>query len=146
MEITPSHRKGISVALTSLDEMLCVVEGWAKGREAHGVLYRERNALSLRRREQLLTEVTRIRLLLKPLLDILGLEGRAESAADDIWGMCAALRAHLMELESGPLRRYGPVSSQLGTLMDSYLPRLLEGVDRISRLVSQERGNPPARR
>jgi hypothetical protein len=145
MDISPTHRKGISVALTSLDEMLCEVEAWAKGREAQGVLYRERNTLSPARREQLLKEVTHIRQLLKPLLDVLGLEGRAETAADDIWGMCAGLRAHLMELESRPLRRYGPVPRQLGELMDAQVPKFLEGLDRISRLVSQDRGHRPTR-
>jgi len=58
MDISPNHRKGISVALTSLDEMLCAVEAWARGREAQGVLYRAQNTLSPGRREQLLTEVT----------------------------------------------------------------------------------------
>lgn len=140
MDISPNHRKGISVALTSLDEMLCAVEAWARGREAQGVLYRAQNTLSPGRREQLLTEVTLMRQLLKRLVGILGLEGRTETAADDVWGMCAALRAHLMELESGPLHRYGPVSSQLSKLMDSYVPRLIDGLDRISRLVSQDRG------
>jgi hypothetical protein len=140
MDISPSHRKGISVALASLDEMLCEVEGWAKGREAHGVLYRERNTLSPGQCEQLLKEVALIRQVLRPLVDILGLEARADTAADDIWGRCAGLRAHLMELESGPLQRYGPVSPQLGKLMDAQVPRFLDGVARISRLVSRDRG------
>jgi len=146
MDISPNHRKGISVALSSLDEMLCVVEAWAKGREAQGVLYRERNTLSPGRREQLLKEVTHLRQLLKPLVDVLGLEGRTESAADDTWGMCAGLRAQLIKLESRPLRRYGPVPRQLGDLMDAQVPKLLQGLDRISRLVSQDRRHPPARR
>lgn len=56
-----NHRRGITVALRMLDEMLCTFEAWARGRRVRSVLYEERNDLSEAQRRRLLAEVAAVR-------------------------------------------------------------------------------------
>lgn len=93
-----NQRRAVAITLAMLDEMLCRVEEWARGREVRSVLYEERNPLSDEQRATLLAEASRIRATIAALRDRLNLPRRIHSALDDIWGHSAALRESLMEL------------------------------------------------
>ena len=131
-----NHRRGITVALRMLDEMLCTFEAWARGRRVRSVLYEERNDLSEAQRRRLLAEVAAVRETLREVKERLGLEGEVLYAGRDIWSRASAFREHLMELESRALRRYGEVPPELGRLMDDLVGGLLRRLDRIADIVT----------
>jgi len=139
-----NHKRGLTTALVRLDEMLCDIEEWARGRERRSVLYKERNDLPPAERRALLREVDRIRRDIADARDRLRLEAPEQSAADEVWARCAAVRENLMELESRQLRRYGAVHRELARCADALSARLLEGVDRLLDAVSGRHTRPPA--
>jgi len=131
-----NHRRGITIALRMLDEMVCVVETWALGRQVRSVLYEERNDLSEAQRRRLLAEVASVRKALREVKERLGLEGEVLHAGRDIWSRASAFREHLMELEGRALVRYGEVPPELGRFMDPLVGRLLCRLDRIADIVT----------
>jgi len=138
-DLGQDHRRGIAITLTFLDETLCDFEEWAKGRAVGSVLYQERNALSPEQRETLLSEITRIRGMLRELREAFGIERSTQSVAQAIWARCSFLRVHLVELEGRYLRRYGAVPPELPRFLDPLVAKLVSHLDRISEVVS---GNP----
>jgi len=138
IQIGPNHRRGIGTTLTFLDEAVSEFEEWAEGRERISVLYRERNTLSPRQRRAVLSEVTRVRRLLRDLQDRLGLTPRTQDAVQAIWGRGSALREHIVELEAKHLRRYGKVNPDLAAYLDPRVEELLGCIDDILTIV-----NPP---
>ena len=111
--MSETHIRGISTTLALLDEALCQFEQWAAGREAHAVLYEERNNLSLQQRQAILAEIQEIRPLLKEMRERLNLSPKEEDAASSIWGRCWTLLEPLEELEGRHLRRYGEPPADL---------------------------------
>ncbi|MEW6356788.1 MAG: hypothetical protein AB1696_10700 [Planctomycetota bacterium] len=130
------HRRGVATTLTLLDEMLCKVEEWAKGREARSVLYQECNTLSPRQKSAMLSQVTETKALLRQISDDLGLRPEERSVASEIWAMASALREHVMELEGRYMRRYGDVPTQLADYLDARSAELLGGMDRLMEILS----------
>ena len=133
-----NHRQGISVTLALLDEAVCEVEQWAKGREVRSVLYEERNALTPRQRQQLLGEVEKVRAILRPLREELGLKGKVQDGSTRIWSLCAALWEHMVELEGKHLRRYGRPSPELVHYLEPKVSELMQHLSRISDLVHRQ--------
>jgi len=138
--LNENQRRAIATTLALLDEMLCGLEPWGKGREAHSVLYEEQNRLSKRQRRHLLQEISRLRIILAGLRDSLCLPGEVRSATDDIWSRCAVFRESLMELEGKRLKGYGAVHPDLQRALEEAVPRLLEGLDRLASLASGKDG------
>ncbi|NOZ23159.1 MAG: hypothetical protein GXP25_18955 [Planctomycetes bacterium] len=134
MEVPKYHRRGITTALTLLDEVICEVEAWAGGREVSSVLYREWNTLSPEQCRKLQRQVVKMKQLLTAARDRLGLSPDPQETSREIWGRCAGLREHLMALESVHLRRYGAVPDDLAGYMDGLVPKLLRELDSISRV------------
>ena len=60
-----------------------------------------------------------------------------ESASQNIWGSCAALWEHIVELESKYLRAYGAIPEEAAEHLDRAAAELLRRIERISDLVSQ---------
>jgi len=142
--MSENHRRGIATTLVLLDEALCRFEEWAQGREAHSVLYQERNGLSQEQRVRLQAEVQTIRRTLRSLGDELGLTPTTRNAADDIWSTCSSLRDHVTALESKYLRRYGDVPGELARRMDTEVLGLVESLDRLVSLATEKKPVPPA--
>jgi hypothetical protein len=138
--INENQRRAVSITLGLLDEMLCRCEEWARGREAHSVLYEEHNSLSSRDRDALLAEIGRIRPIIERLKEALGLYSRTCSAAVDIWSRSAAARETLMEIEH--LSGYGDVHPNLKRLLAENVPLLLEGLDRVTAVIGSKRRQP----
>ena len=132
--ISDNQRRAVATTLALLDEMLCHVEQWCKGREEHGVLYDEQNLLSTKQQRHILLEIARMRKVLEQLRDTLRLAKQVQSAANDIWGKSAASRDSLMELVGGKLRGYGEVSPAVRGLLGEKVPLLIRGLDRITSL------------
>jgi len=132
--INENQRRAVATTLALLDEMLCHVEQWCKGREEHGVLYDEQNLLSTKQRRHILLEIARMRKVLEQLRDALCLAKQVQSASNDIWGKSAASRDSLMELVGRKLRGYGEVSPAVRGLLGEKVPLLIRGLDRITSL------------
>lgn len=130
-DLSDTHKRGISVTLTILDEALCDAEQWANGREVRSVFYKERNSLSDRQRSEILLEITRMRGLLQEMRDSLGLEPSVEDAASAIRGKCAGLWEHIVELKAKYLRKYGDVPPGFGEYIDPKADDLVRGIVRI---------------
>jgi len=141
LEIRRNHRRAIGVSLTFLDETLCWLEQWARGREVHSVLYEERNELSDAQRRRMLAEIQAVRRVIRKFRDELGLQGRVQSAKDDIRGRCANMWEHLVALESRYLRRYGAISDELADYMDREVPALISRFLRISAAAAEDGGS-----
>jgi hypothetical protein len=125
------HKRGISITLSILDETLCEVEQWANGREVQSVLYRERNVLSSRQKQEILAEIAQMRSLLQELQEALGLEPTVQDAGAAIRGKCAGLWEHIVELKAKYLTRYGDVPACLGDYLDPRAERLIQGITHI---------------
>ena len=134
-ELGENHRRGVSTTLTYLDERLCEVEQWARGRQVRSALYQERNGLTREQRSALQARVAATRQLLSELRDTLGLEGRLQTGPLAIWGGCSEVREHLVELGSKHLKRYGKLDAEVGDYMDEAVPQLLECVEEIAAIV-----------
>jgi len=143
--IGENHRRGISVTLTLLDEALCEIDQWAKGREVRSVLYQERNVLTPRQRKQLLSEVEEVRDVLQHLREDMGLEGKVQDGAARIWSLCAGQWEHLVELEGKHLRRYGSPPPQLVHYLEPKVAELIHRLSRISDLVHGQADETGAR-
>ena len=140
-----SHKRGISITLTILDETLCEVEQWAKGREIQSVFYRECNTLSNRQRQEILAEISQMREVLQELQEVLGLEPAAQDTRAAIRGKCAGLWEHIVELKAKYLRRYGETPADIGEYLDPRAERLIQGILHIldalkQRKAQEERG------
>jgi hypothetical protein len=136
--INENHKRAIGVALAALDEALCMVEAWAGGREAVGVLYSETNDLPPHRRAALRKHVEDTRRLLVEAREHLGLPMSHVRASNDIWGRCCVLRDMLAELDSARLKGYGKLSAGAGEYVDGLSERLLAAVNRIADAARSE--------
>ncbi len=76
--VSKARKRGISIALTLLDETLCEVEQWADGREIQSVFHRDHNALSSVQRQEMLSETAEMRDLLRELQETPGLDPAIE--------------------------------------------------------------------
>jgi len=123
-----AHKRGISITLTILDETICEMEKWANGREVQSVFYRERNTLSSRQRQQILSEIAQMRSLLRELQETLGLEPTVQDAAAAIRGKCSGLWEHIVELKAKHMRRYGEVPADLNEYLDPRAEQLIQGI------------------
>jgi len=141
--INENQRRAITTTLALLDEMLCVLEQWGKGREAHSVLYEEQNLLSQNQRRNLLHEISRMRKILAGLQECLCLPRQVRSATGDIWSRCAALRESLMELEGDRLKGYGALHPNLKRVLEEAIPPLLQGLDRLGSVASRREPHGP---
>ncbi len=126
--MSDAHKRGISITLVILDETLCEVEQWAKGREMQSVFYKEHNALSTRQRQKMLSEIAEMRSLLQEMRDAIGIEPTVEDAGDAIRGKCSGLWEHIVELKAKHLRRYGEAPAGLGEYLDPRAEQLIQGI------------------
>jgi hypothetical protein len=133
-----NHRKGISTALSLLDQMLCQVEQYAHGRQIRSVLYVERNALSANQKKSLLAEIAQMRHLLKELKDALGLEAKTEDAGRKIWGQGSTFWEILVETKSRFLKRYGQPPDGLAEYLDPRIDLLIEHLRNLTELARCE--------
>lgn len=140
LNLSESHRRGIAATLGLLDEMLCLIDDWAAGRERRGVLYQERNNLSPAQRETLLERTASLRKRLDTARRELALPVRSCDALTDIWSRCGAARETIMELEGRHLRRYGRLTPEQERYMDALSSEVLEGVDGLLAALEEKRG------
>ena len=139
MQLGENFKRGIETTLAILDEALCEFEEWGNGRERRSVFYSEHNTLSPSQREQILSEVTGMREMLRELRGDLELEGRIRGVANNIWGKCAVLAVNLEELKGKHLTRYGKVPSDLVEYLDPRIEPLIASINHIFRLVDKSR-------
>lgn len=140
------HRRGITVTLTLVDETLCEVEQWAKGREIKSVLYKERNSLTEKQKQKMLSEIARMRRTLLAISDALGLEAEVCSAANDVRSKCSGLWEHVAELKAKHLKRYGDVPAELEDFLDPLADQLIEGLVHILDAIKIRRQTEPERK
>ena len=138
------HIRGISTTLALLDETLCNFELWAKGHEAHGVLYREVNAFSPAEREAILKGVRKARAILQGVRDRLGLEPKVQDIASAVWAWCWTSLEPLEELEGRFLKRYGAPPAELAEYMDPQVAALSEQLQAIQKIAFRARGRTAA--
>jgi hypothetical protein len=134
IEINKNQRRSLAVSLAMLDEVLCLFEEYARGRELHSVCYEERNRLTARQRRDLLVEIERVRAQMRQIKDELGLPPRVEDVGKRIWGHSAAFWEVLAEMKSKRLRGYGEVSANLAAYLDPRVEKLLQCVQGISAI------------
>lgn len=130
--ISENHRRAAGVALAGLDEVLCEIEAWAAGREAHGVLYVEKNDLPPHRRAALRRCVDATRQLLVEARDRLGLETAHVRASRSVWSRCCGIRDTLSELDAKHMKGYGQLAPELAEYLDGLSARLVSAVDRLA--------------
>jgi hypothetical protein len=139
MQLGENFKRGIETTLVILDEALCEFEQWAQGQEQRSVFYSERNTLSPAQGEAILSEIARMREILRELRDDLGLEGRVQGVANNIWGTCAVLSINLTELEGKHLSRYGNPPRELVAYLDPRIKRLIASINHLFRLVEKSK-------
>jgi len=143
--INENQRRAIASTFAFMDEMLCDLEQWAKGRESRSVLYEERNDLSAEQRRRLILEIKRLRKRLEKPRDLLRLPKTVRSAAVDIWSRCSAFQVTLMELEGKRLAGYGELSPALERLLEKLLTHLADGIDRLISIARGEKAGADTR-
>lgn len=136
-----AQKRGIRITLSMLDETLCEVERWANGQEVRSVLYQEHNALSIRQREAILSEIVRLRTVIEELKETLGLEPTVQDVGSAILGKCAGLWEHIVELQTKYLVRYGEVPANLGEYLDPRTEQLIQGIIGILDVLRQPQEN-----
>jgi len=139
VRLRDNFKRGIEMTLVALDEALCEIEEWAKGREQRSVFYSERNTLSDAQRDAILSEVAGMREMLRELRDDLGLEGRVRGGANAIWGKCAVLSVNLEELKGRHLGRYGKPPPGLVEYLDPRIGQLMASLNHIFRLAEKSK-------
>lgn len=138
--LSDAHKQGIRTTLVFVDEMLCEIEQWARGREFHSELYEEVNTLSQEQRDLLLTEVEHIRKLLGNLRESLALEKERRSACTAVHSLSCAIWPHLEELKGKHLKRYGDISQEITQSLSESVDQLIEATKRIADIA---RGSLP---
>jgi len=133
-ELSDTHRRGIRTTLVLLDETLCHIEQWAKGREMHSVLYGERNRLTPAQKASIIREIEEMRKMLDELRQTLGLECGVTDGAREIWAMSWGFWEHLEELHGKHLRRYGEPPEWLSRYLDPKADELIEHLQRIAAI------------
>ena len=124
-EINENQKRSIASSLALLDEVLCLFAEYANGREVHSVCYTERNRLTQRQREKLLTEIQRIREQMRQIKRELKLPVSVEDVAKKIWGHSAAFWEVVAEMESKRLKGYGEISASLAGYLDPQVTELM---------------------
>lgn len=144
-KVSEYHKRGISTTLALLDETLCAFELWARGHQARGALYEERNPLSPQERQDILGEIARLRATLEQLKGDLQLRPKALNVATVIWAWCWTLLEPLQELEGRHLRRYGEPPAELVAYLDPKVGELCERLRKIHQIASRARARsePP---
>jgi hypothetical protein len=133
-----NHRQGIGTALSLLDQMLCQVEEYARGRQTRSVFYAEQNTLSADQKKNLLAEIAQMRRLLKELKNGLGLEAKTEDVGRKIWGQGSMFWETLVETKSRFLKRYGQPPDGLAEYLDPRIDALIEHLRNLTDLARRE--------
>ena len=126
------QKRSIATTLSLLDEVVCLFEEFAKGREIHSVCYEERNRLTTRQRKKLLTEIENVREQMRQLKSDLNLPTQIKDVGKQIWGHSAGTWEMLAELESKRLKGYGAVSAELAEYLDPKAAKLLDSLQTIA--------------
>lgn len=133
-KINENQKRSIGASLAMLDKVLCLFAEYAKGREVHSVCYIERNRLTEKQRERLLTEIQRIREQMRQIKRELKLPVRVEDVAKKIWGHSAGFWEIAAEMESKRLKGYGEVSASLTAYLDPRVAELMKHLQTISAI------------
>jgi len=136
--LSESHRCSIRITLTLLDEALCRFAEWAQGREVRSVLYAQENDLSTKQREGILADVGGIHQILMELRETLALETKPQSVPRAIRASCYILWVNITEITGRYLRGHGEPPKELVEYLDPKLHRILEYLDHIKRLLSDD--------
>jgi DNA-binding transcriptional regulator GbsR (MarR family) len=131
-EISETHKRGIRATLLFVDEALCEIEQWARGRELRSELYEEVNTLSETQRQMLLAEVERVRNVIRHLRDSLGLEKERRSASVAVHSLSCGIWPHLEELKGKHLKRYGDISLEATEKLSESVEELIQATKRIA--------------
>ena len=146
IELGENHKRSVTTTLALLDEMLCEFDEYARGRERHGVVHRERNTLTGPQRKGIRAEIAAMRKTIRELKETLNLPDEPADVAHHIWGRASAFWEVLVETESKHLRRYGEVDPALKDYLDPRIQALIEHlltlVD-LSRTSASARAAPP---
>jgi hypothetical protein len=131
--VNENQRRAVTTSLCLLDEMLCRLEDWARGRERHGVLFHESNRLSLDQGQAILAEIEQARAILRELQAVFNLEAETRDVAQAVWAETAAFWETLVETQAKSLRGYGPTPPGMAEALDWRLEALIKHLDSISR-------------
>ena len=140
-DLTDSHKRGISITLTMLDEALCRVEQWAGGQVLDSLLFVERNELTEHQRQDILAEVAKIRFIVERMKADFAIKREMRSVARMIASLCSTLWEDVAELDSRHLKRYGELPDGLADHIDPDVSELLEGLKRISDISIPSQSN-----
>jgi hypothetical protein len=135
ISINENQKRSIACSLVLLDETLCLLEDYARGREIHSVLYEECNRLTDRQRKNLLAEIGRVRVLMRQMKGELELPTRVTNVGKRIWGHSAVFQDVVAEMESKTLRGYGQVAPGLAAYLDPKAKMLLDCLQTITSIV-----------
>lgn len=135
--LSTDHRRALCSRLTLIDETLCRIEAWARGRAVQSVFYREVNSLTAAQSERLLKVTAAAKAQLGLIQKTFALEPQVVNASNDVWAGCALIREQLADLESRRLRTYGPIAASLGRSLDAEIHSLAQHLDRLSGVVTQ---------
>ncbi|MCX6786880.1 MAG: hypothetical protein NTU85_03665 [Candidatus Kaiserbacteria bacterium] len=92
IQINEDQQRSISTALALLNEVLCLFEDYARGREIRSIFYEERNRLTERQRKKMLIEIERMHALMRRIKTELDLPLKIKDVQNEIWGRSRLLR------------------------------------------------------
>lgn len=123
-----AHRRGIRATLILLDEGLCEIERWAKGRAVSSAVYEEVNDLSPQQGAELLAEVAHVRSLLTEMRQSLRIDLEKKTARVAITSLCSSMWKHAVELGWRHLKRYGDVPADLAEYLGPRISEIESGL------------------
>jgi len=134
MQLSENHRRRLTSILVGLDEALCQMNRWARGRLESGPLFVEEDDLSAEQKRAIAAEIDLARGRLRDCMRRLRLERQPRSIRDAVAAHCSTLWADLCELEASRLKQYGKVPPQLQAYLEPKLEALKQSITRISQI------------
>ena len=130
--INDNQKRSIASSLSLLDEVLCLFEEYAHGREIHSVCYEERNDLTPEQRAKLRSQIETVRAHMKQMKRDLNLPSEVKDVGRLIWGRSAGFWEVMAEMQSKHLKGYGEISPSLAEYLDPRAETLLQCMQTIS--------------
>jgi hypothetical protein len=139
LQLSANHRRSISSVLQLVDKALGEWSGWIDAPPEAGVMYEQRDTLSLPQKKALRQRMTKTRAMILEMRDDLQLEPGKPAASRLIVGQATILWEMLAELNARSLQGYGEVPAALADYINPRGEALAAEMSEISLMFSKRR-------
>lgn len=117
--LNPYQKNSVEVTLRSFEEDLRQVQNWLSEKESMGILFSRQNHLSEKQSQAILQKIDAALSEISYLKMELGLEHERENTIDRIRGQMSIDWENLSEIQGNKLARYGEISQEAVSIIDS---------------------------